>query len=70
MESRRRTLLKAIVWQIIGLMSMTLVGWLVIGSIQIAGGLAVLNMVIGFCAYVLHERAWAHVRWGLTEAAR
>jgi uncharacterized membrane protein len=69
METPRRTLLKALVWQGLGLLSMTLVGWIVIGSAQLAGGLAVLNMGIGFCAYVLHERLWARVRWGRTGGA-
>lgn len=64
METRRRTLVKAIVWQGLGLVMMLLVGWLVTGSIGLAGGLALANMALGFLCYVLHERIWAGIRWG------
>lgn len=64
METPTRSLAKAIVWQAIGLISMTLIGWAVTGSGVLAGGLALLNMSVGFVSYLLHERAWAHVHWG------
>lgn len=64
METRRRSLVKALVWQVIGLLSMLLIGWLATGSLGLAGGLAVANMAVGFVAYLLHERLWARVRWG------
>jgi uncharacterized membrane protein len=64
METPKRSLAKAIVWQVLGLISMTLIGWIVTGSAALAGGLALMNMSVGFVAYLLHERAWAHIPWG------
>lgn len=64
METRRRTLAKAVVWQALGLVMMMLVGWVVTGSVGLAGGLAVTNMALGFLCYVLHERMWAKISWG------
>jgi uncharacterized membrane protein len=64
METRRRSLVKASVWQGLGLLSMMLIGWLVTGSMAVAGGLAAANTVVGFAAYLLHERLWARIAWG------
>ncbi len=64
METRGRTLVKALIWQAIGLSVMALVGWAVTGSVMVGGTLAVINTVLGFLTYVLYERIWARVAWG------
>ena len=67
-ESRRRTLVKALLWQGIGLLSMTLIGWAMTGSVALGSSLAAVNMAAGFITYVLYERFWARVRWGIDGA--
>ncbi|MFN3824181.1 MAG: DUF2061 domain-containing protein [Pseudorhodobacter sp.] len=69
MDTARRTLAKALVWQALGLAVMGGVGWAFTGSVALAGGMAVANMAIGFATYLLHERIWARIGWGL-EAQR
>ncbi len=64
METRGRTLIKALIWQAIGLSVMALVGWAVTGSAMLGGTLAVINTVLGFLTYVVYERIWARVAWG------
>ncbi|WP_022702672.1 DUF2061 domain-containing protein [Pseudorhodobacter ferrugineus] len=64
METRSRSLVKAFVWQGLGLISMIAIGWFVTGSFGLAGGLAVANVSVGFVAYLLHERVWAQITWG------
>lgn len=64
MESLKRSMVKAIVWQLLGLAMMMLIGWAVTGSAALAGGLALANMAAGFVSYLLHERVWAAVSWG------
>ena len=64
METRGRALVKALIWQAIGLSVMALVGWAVTGSAMVGGTLAVINTVLGFLTYVLYERIWARVAWG------
>ena len=64
METRRRTVAKAIGWQMLGLAVMALVGALLTGSVVLGGTLAVVNATLGFVLYVAYERVWAHVRWG------
>ncbi len=64
METKRRTLVKALCWQMLGLLIMTLVGFLVTGSVLVGGVTAVVNTMIGLVIYVLYERFWNRVSWG------
>lgn len=64
MESPARSIAKAITWQLLGLITMTLLAWVVTGSLTSAGGLALGAAATGFFCFILHERAWARIRWG------
>lgn len=64
METRARSLVKAVLWQVIGLVTMTLVGLALTGSAVVGGVIALVNCAIGFLAYVIYERLWVHIRWG------
>lgn len=64
MESRRRSLVKAVVWNIMGLATMTAVGFAATGSVGAGGVMAVVNTAIGFTMYLLYERVWAGIGWG------
>jgi len=64
METRRRSLLKAVIWNILGLTVMTLVGFVATGSATVGGAMAVINTAIGFVMYLSYERLWARIGWG------
>ena len=64
METRRRSILKAVIWNILGLTVMTVVGLVATGSATIGGAMAIINTGIGFVMYVLYERFWAGIGWG------
>ena len=64
METKQRTLAKAIGWNLLGLMMMSLVGLAMTGSMALGGTLAVINTLIGLGCYVVYERAWARITWG------
>ncbi|MFD3189393.1 DUF2061 domain-containing protein [Sedimentitalea sp. HM32M-2] len=63
-ETRRRSLVKAVIWNGIGFVIMSLVGVAVTGSPTAGGGMALINTAIGLTGYVLYERIWAGIRWG------
>jgi uncharacterized membrane protein len=65
METPTRTLIKSLTWQISGLIVMTVVTWFVTGSLVDGGAIAVSGALIGFFSYMVHERLWSRVRWGL-----
>ncbi|MFS4582523.1 DUF2061 domain-containing protein [Phaeobacter sp. C3_T13_0] len=64
METRARSVVKAMIWNLLGLAMMAGVGWLVTGSAALGSTLAAVNTCIGFLSYVAYERVWAGVRWG------
>lgn len=64
METRRRSVVKAVIWNVIGLICMSLVGYVATGSLGAGGLMAVINTAIGFTLYLIYERIWAGVHWG------
>ncbi|WP_121630258.1 DUF2061 domain-containing protein [Tropicibacter alexandrii] len=68
METGARTLLKSVVWTLIGLVSMALVGLAFTGSAALGGGMALVNAVLGFASYLVYERVWARIGWGRADA--
>ncbi|WP_370232317.1 DUF2061 domain-containing protein [Cognatishimia sp.] len=64
METRARSIVKAVIWNVIGLLMMCLVGFLATGSVKVGGAMALINAAIGLASYVVYERVWAQVRWG------
>ncbi|MEL6265975.1 MAG: DUF2061 domain-containing protein [Pseudomonadota bacterium] len=64
METRSRTLAKAVTWQLSGLVAMTAIGYAVTGSVAAGGTVAVAGTAVGFVSYIVHERIWAAIGWG------
>ncbi|WP_299349946.1 DUF2061 domain-containing protein [uncultured Shimia sp.] len=64
METRKRSLLKAVIWNAMGLAMMSLVGLIATGSAAVGGAMALINTAIGFTLYILYERVWSNIRWG------
>ena len=65
METRRRSFAKAASWQVLGIVTMLALGFLFTGSLSSGGALAALSSLLGFFSYLLHERVWASISWGL-----
>ncbi|QIE41565.1 DUF2061 domain-containing protein [Meridianimarinicoccus aquatilis] len=64
METPKRTFLKALTWQVLGLAMMTLIGLAVTGSVQAGGSIALISALTSLGFYILHERIWARISWG------
>lgn len=64
METRRRTLVKAVLWNVLGLATMGIVGVIMTGSAAAGGAMAAINTGIGLTMYVLYERLWSRINWG------
>ncbi len=64
METRQRSIVKAVIWSAIGLVTMAIVGAVATGSVTVGGVMALINAGIGLVMYVLYERVWAAIRWG------
>jgi uncharacterized membrane protein len=64
METRRRSVVKALIWNAMGLVMMTLVGLIATGSVALGGVVALVNTAIGLTLYIVYERVWAGISWG------
>lgn len=64
MDTHRRTLVKAVIWNIMGLTVMSLVGLIMTGSIAVGGTIAVINTGVGLTMYFVYERVWSRIGWG------
>jgi len=64
METRMRSIVKAVIWNLIGLSVMAVVGLVVTGSLTAGGVMAAINTAIGFATYVIYERVWSCIHWG------
>jgi uncharacterized membrane protein len=68
MERPKRKMVKAIIWNINGLLVMSLVGYAMTGSAGVGGLMALVNTAIGLTLYVLYERIWSRISWGRVDA--
>jgi uncharacterized membrane protein len=44
---------------------MIMVGFIATGSFAVGGAMAMVNTALGLSMYVIYERVWARVQWGL-----
>lgn len=64
MESRKRAIVKAVIWTLLGMLVMALVGLVFTGSLAAGGAMALVNAGLGFATYLLYETVWARIAWG------
>lgn len=67
MESKLRTIVKAVTWQALGLATTSALAWLHTGSLTSALTFALSTAGTGMAFFIVHERAWARVRWGVND---
>lgn len=64
MESTRRTISKALSWQLLGLIVMTVISFCFTGSVSSAISLSLTSMLSGLIFYIAHEKVWQRIQWG------
>ena len=68
-DSGQRSLAKAVSWRVTGTADTFIISWLITGSLTLASGIAVTEVITKIVLYYLHERAWDRVRWGRRDPA-
>ena len=64
MDNRWRSFTKALVWNLLGFVTMSCVGFMVTGSFVVGGAMALVNTCVGFVMYIGYERFWEGIAWG------
>jgi uncharacterized membrane protein len=62
--TRKRSIAKTISWRALGSLDTMLLGYIFTGSLTLAGSIASAEVLTKVVLYYLHERGWAHIKWG------
>ncbi len=65
MESRRRSLYKALSWRVFATLITFLIALVITGKLSFAMEIGLLDTAIKFLTYFVHERAWVRLPFGL-----
>ncbi len=63
----RRSLVKALTYRILIMTLDFLTIYLLTGAIHVAVGFMIISNVYTSLAYLVHERLWARIQWGIEE---
>ena len=64
METRSRSIVKALTWRMGGLVVTIAVVWVVTGQVKLAASIGLADTLVKLLAYYFHERCWLRVRFG------
>ena len=62
---KKRHLVKAITWRIVGSLDTLLITWAVTGELKLGAMVSGIETVNKIVLYYLHERAWYKINWGI-----
>lgn len=68
MESHRRSIVKALTWRILALVTTSTVAMAVTGKVHFAITIGLIDGVIKLIIYYAHERAWNRIGFGRPKA--
>ena len=63
--TKTRSLAKTISWRALGSLDTFVLTYLITGEAKIGAFVASAEVMTKIVLYYFHERAWAHIRWGL-----
>ena len=64
METRSRSIVKALTWRMGGLVVTIAVVWMVTGRVKLAASIGLADTLVKLLAYYFHERFWLKIRFG------
>ena len=62
--SKKRSILKAVSWRIVGTLDTMALGWIVTGNPVMGLKIGALELCTKFVLYYFHERIWVKSMWG------
>jgi uncharacterized membrane protein len=65
-ESRKRSIVKSIVWRVICIVVSILTVFFLSGKWDIAVAVGTIYNVITMILYYFHERIWNRIKWGIS----
>jgi uncharacterized membrane protein len=65
--TRRRSVVKSVSWRILASLDTFVIAFLITGRLSWGAFIAGAEVLTKMVLYYVHERAWAHVAWGLRQ---
>jgi adenylylsulfate kinase len=65
LETRRRSVAKALSWRLISLFITTGVAWKATGRMDVAASVGLVDMAVKMGLFYMHERWWSRVKYGI-----
>ena len=62
--SKKRSILKAVSWRIVGTLDTMALGWIITGNPVMGLKIGALELCTKFILYYVHERIWVKSPWG------
>ena len=66
-DSKKRSFTKAVSWKVLGFFILSLVAFIITGSIKQTSFVAIVYHLLMLCLFMLHERVWNKIKWGKTK---
>lgn len=63
-DAARRSLLKTLSWRGLASIDTFAIAWLATGNVTVGATIVSAEIFTKMVLYYLHERGWAHIRWG------
>tara|TARA_B100000586_G_scaffold190007_1_gene139852 strand:+ start:147 stop:356 length:210 start_codon:yes stop_codon:yes gene_type:complete len=63
-EKISRSLAKTITWRITASIDTFIIAWVITGSWQLGGSIAIIEVLTKIIFYYVHERVWNKINWG------
>jgi uncharacterized membrane protein len=68
MVAKRRHMMKAVSWRIVGTLDTTLLAWFITGSIELGAMIGGIEVITKTILYYFHERVWYnHIKFGIKD---
>ena len=64
MESKRRSILKALSWRFLATVITTSIVWILTGKGEFAATVGVIDTTVKIFVYFIHERLWLRISFG------
>jgi uncharacterized membrane protein len=63
---KKRHILKAITWRIVGTLDTLLLGWVISGSFKVGAAIGGAEIITKMILYYMHERIWYRLPFGVS----
>lgn len=63
-ETKKRSIVKAIVWRVIGIVMMMLISYILTHDVSMSIDLTIWTNLVSLVFYYIHERVWNKIKWG------